>query len=103
LVVCCEKTGAGFKIVSDLATIVTGGAMLSSVSGIPVIDLKEERHDWGRRATKRVLDVILAGLMLILALPLMVVVSVLIHLIIHGSVLISQERVGRNGRLFKML
>jgi len=103
LVVQCEKTGAGFKIVSDLATIVTGGAMLSSVSGIPVIDLKEERHDWGRRTVKRCVDLILSSVFIILSLPIMIMVGLFVHLLIQGSILIEQERVGRNGRLFKML
>ncbi len=103
LVVRCEKTGAGFKIVTDLASIVTGGAMLSSVAGLPVIDLKEERHDWGRRAAKRTLDLVLSAMITVVTLPIMILLGILIHLIIQGSILIKQERVGRNGRLFKML
>jgi exopolysaccharide biosynthesis polyprenyl glycosylphosphotransferase len=103
LVVRCEKTGAGFKIVTDLASIVTGGAMLSSVSGIPVIDLKEERHDWGRRATKRLLDILLAGVLTVMTFPIILVVSVLVHLFIRGSIFVEQERVGQQGCLFKML
>lgn len=103
LVVRCEKTGAGFKIVSDLASIVTGSAMISSVSGIPVIDLREERHDWGRRMTKRMMDIVLAMLILIPAFPFMLLLGLLIHLVFPGSILVEQERVGRNGRLFKML
>ncbi|MBN1297098.1 exopolysaccharide biosynthesis polyprenyl glycosylphosphotransferase, partial [bacterium] len=103
LVVRCEKTGAGFKIVSDLVSIVTGSAMISSVSGIPVIDLKEERHDWGRRMTKRAMDIVLCILLLVPLLPIMLLLGFLIHLMIPGSVLVEQERVGRHGRLFKML
>lgn len=103
LVVRCEKTGSGFKIISDLASIVTGRAMLSSFSGIPVIDLKEERHDWGRKAMKRIMDLLLGGIIFLLVLPLMLLVGLMVHLMIPGSVLIEQERVGRNGRLFKML
>ncbi|MBN1879986.1 exopolysaccharide biosynthesis polyprenyl glycosylphosphotransferase [bacterium] len=103
LVVRCEKTGAGFKIISDLATIVTGGAMLSSVSGIPVIDLKEERQDWGRKAVKQFMDFLIGGILLMLLLPLMILTGILVHVLIPGSILVEQERVGRNGRLFKML
>ena len=103
LVVKCEKTGAGFRIVSDLATIVTGGAMLSSVSGIPVIDLKEERHDWGRRAVKQSMDFIIGSVLLVLMFPVILIIGIMVHLLIPGSILIEQERVGRNGRLFKML
>ncbi|MCD4653747.1 exopolysaccharide biosynthesis polyprenyl glycosylphosphotransferase [bacterium] len=103
LVVRCEKTGAGFKIVSDLASIVTAGAMLSSLSGIPVIDLKEEHHDWGRRTCKRIMDLVLGTLFFAVFLPLIALIGLLVHIIIPGSILIEQERVGKYGRLFKML
>ncbi len=103
LVVRCEKTGAGFKIVTDLATIVTVGAILSTASDLPVIDLKEERHDWGRRTSKRLLDLGLGSLLAIPVFVLALGIAVLVHLLIQGSIFVEQERVGRNGRLFKML
>jgi len=103
LVVECEKTGAGFKIISDLTSIVTGGAMLSSFSGLPVIDLKEERHDWGRRACKRLMDIVLGSIFFLVVFPVMLFTGLIVHFITPGSVLVEQERVGKNGRLFKML
>jgi lipopolysaccharide/colanic/teichoic acid biosynthesis glycosyltransferase len=45
-------------------------------------------------------DLIVAGLLLILALPLMAVIAAAIKLDSGGSVLFSQERVGLGGRIF---
>ncbi len=103
LVVRCEKTGAGFKIVSDLVNIVTGRAGLSPLSGLPIVDLKEERHDWGRRMVKRLEDLILGSVIFVITLPFMLIFGVIIHISILGSVLVEEERVGRHGRLFKMI
>ena len=103
LIVKTEKTGAGFKIVSDVMSIVTGGAALSEISGLPVVDLKEEGRNAGRRLVKRIMDIVLGFLFLVLISPIMLLAAIAIHLTIPGSILVEEERVGRNGRLFKML
>ena len=102
IVVRCEKTGAGFKIVSDLASIVTGGAGLSPIAGLPVIDLKEEKNNWGRQIIKRITDLILTVVFLILLSPLLLLLGLIVHFSVGGSILTAEERVGKDGRLFKM-
>ena len=52
---------------------------------------------------KRFLDLILAAVLLILCLPLFIVVAILIKLDSPGPVLFRQERVGKNGKRFKIL
>jgi exopolysaccharide biosynthesis polyprenyl glycosylphosphotransferase len=103
LIVRCEKTGVGFKILSDLVSIVTGTADIYPFPHLPIVNLKEERHDWNRRAVKRAEDIILGSLFLVLVLPLMLLLGLIVHLRIPGSVLVGEERVGKQGRLFKML
>lgn len=51
-------------------------------------------------ATKRVIDVVVSGLMLVVLMPLVVVVAALIKLSDGGPVLFWQRRVGRWGREF---
>ncbi|MBN1356365.1 exopolysaccharide biosynthesis polyprenyl glycosylphosphotransferase [bacterium] len=103
LIVKCEKTGVGFSILSDLASIVTGSADLYPIARLPIVNLKEEHRDWSRRALKRLTDIAGGLLLIISTLPLFAVLILLVHLRIPGSVFIEEERVGRNGRLFKML
>ena len=52
-------------------------------------------------ALKRVLDILLAGLMLICLFPLMVLIALLIRLTSPGPVFFVQTRVGRFGRHFR--
>lgn len=50
------------------------------------------------RFTKRLIDIIIAGLGLILALPLTVLISILIKLDSSGPVIFQQKRIGKNRR-----
>jgi exopolysaccharide production protein ExoY len=50
--------------------------------------------------TKRLLDIVLATAILIVAAPIMLAVAALIRVIMGGPVLFSQQRLGFNGRVF---
>ncbi len=58
-------------------------------------------HDQGYAVIKRALDILGAGLGLLLLTPLFLLVSVAIRLDSRGPVLFSQTRVGENGREFR--
>jgi len=51
---------------------------------------------------KRTLDVVLGGLLLVLALPLIVLAAIAIVLVTGGSPIFAQERVGQHGRRFRI-
>ncbi|MEA2740075.1 MAG: hypothetical protein QOH05_3382 [Acetobacteraceae bacterium] len=53
-------------------------------------------------AAKRVLDLVLAGLVLLFILPVMVTIAVLIRLDSPGPVFFRQRRIGLNGQLFQI-
>jgi len=53
--------------------------------------------------TKRTIDIIGASIALIFSLPIIILVTVLIKLTSTGPIFYSPERVGKNGKLFKML
>lgn len=55
------------------------------------------------RATKRALDVVLAGAGLLLLSPLLATVALAVGLSSPGPVLFRQERLGRGGRTFRIL
>lgn len=51
---------------------------------------------------KRALDILIAGLALILTAPIQLVVALLVRINLGSPVLFKQERPGRSGRMFKM-
>jgi len=61
------------------------------------------RQGWLRTAVKRLFDVVAASILLLLALPVMAVTALLIVLEDGSPVFYRQERVGLNGRLFKVI
>lgn len=56
-----------------------------------------------RYLLKRILDIVFAGALFILSLPVMVISAVIIKLESSGPVFYMQERVGEGGRLFKVI
>jgi len=63
------------------------------------------RGQWmerGANVTKRALDIIGAGLLLLAAAPLFALIAVLIKLEDNGPIFFTQTRVGQDGREFKM-
>jgi sugar transferase (PEP-CTERM system associated) len=61
------------------------------------------RQNWRRTSIKRLFDVLVAAFLLLLALPVMMLTAILIVLEDGFSVFYRQERVGLDGRLFKVI
>jgi len=55
------------------------------------------------KVLKRTLDILLSGAFLIISSPIWVLVSIVIIMESGGPVFITQERVGKNGKIFKVL
>jgi len=70
------------------------------VAGLPLIHVTTPTLEGGQRVAKRLFDLAAAGLLLMLASPAMVLVSLLIKLDSPGPILFRQERVGMEGNRF---
>jgi lipopolysaccharide/colanic/teichoic acid biosynthesis glycosyltransferase len=53
--------------------------------------------------SKRVFDIVVAGFGLILLLPFLLIIAVLIKICSRGSIFFRQKRVGKNGKIFKII
>lgn len=72
------------------------------VAGLPLIHVTTPTLEGGQRVAKRLFDVVMAGLLLLAAFPLMVVIAALVKLDSPGPILFKQERVGIEGKHFGM-
>jgi lipopolysaccharide/colanic/teichoic acid biosynthesis glycosyltransferase len=63
----------------------------------------EERPGWLHSAGKRMVDILLSSLALVIFLPVFLLVSVAVKLTSKGPVLFRQERVGQRGKRFTFL
>lgn len=73
------------------------------VAGLPLIHVTTPTLEGGQRVAKRLFDISVSGLLLILASPIMVAVALLVRLDSRGPVLFRQNRVGMEGKHFSML
>jgi exopolysaccharide biosynthesis polyprenyl glycosylphosphotransferase len=97
----CERHGVGLKIVPDLFETSLGRVNVDEIAGIPLLDVKDRPLRRLERAAKRVLDIVIAGLALVLTSPLFALIALAIRLETGSPVLLAQRRVGLDGRVFK--
>ena len=76
--------------------------VLVDLGGIPMVGLREPAIDGVRHVAKRVFDVALSALGLLLGAPLLLLIAAAIKLDSAGPVIFKQQRVGENCRLFWM-
>ena len=93
----------GLKIVPDLYDIISGQARTNQIYGFPLIEIMPQLMPVWEQSAKRLLDIAVSLLILILFLPLGILIALLIRLESKGPVFYVQDRVGRDGKIFKML
>lgn len=73
------------------------------VAGLPLIHVTTPTLEGGQRVAKRLFDVLVSGLLILVSSPVMALVPLLIKLDSSGPVLFRQDRVGIGGEHFRML
>lgn len=76
---------------------------IEDFSGMPLLTLKEPVLTPYQRMIKRGFDLLITGVMLVPALPLMGIIALLIKRDSPGPVLFRQKRIGEGGKPFEML
>jgi exopolysaccharide biosynthesis polyprenyl glycosylphosphotransferase len=98
----CDVIDVGMKIMPDLYDIVSGQARISSLYGLPLMEVRPQLMKPWEEVAKRTLDFVFSFFILVFGLPVWIFVAILIKLDSRGSILYRQIRVGRNGEHFKM-
>jgi exopolysaccharide biosynthesis polyprenyl glycosylphosphotransferase len=102
LVMALQSTPANLRMIPDVFDLVFLRASVEDFDGIPLIGLREPVITGLDRLVKRLFDLVISALLLILFSPLMLSLALLIKLDSPGSVFFRQRRVGEGGRLFWM-
>jgi exopolysaccharide biosynthesis polyprenyl glycosylphosphotransferase len=96
------EQGITVRLHSDLFSVRLTRAVAEQLDETPILSLyAAPEYGWGF-ACKRVMDVLGAGLALLVLLPLLLLLAVLIKLTSAGPIFFAQERLGYNKRLFRM-
>ncbi len=88
------------RVVPDVLDLALFRASMEDWDGIPLIGLRDPAISGINRIVKRVFDLVVATVSLLVLWPIMLVVAVAIKLDSPGPVILKQQRVGENGRLF---
>ena len=91
------------KVVPDLFQYVTFKAGVEDFDGLPVINLTQMPLEGWNSLVKRTMDVALSALGLVVIAVLFPVIALAIWLEDRGPIFYAQERMGLDGRLFRML
>lgn len=97
-----QKYPVRVKVVPDFFDLAFPRARVSIFAGIPMIGLREPAIDDFQRFVKRLFDLIVTTIVLLLIWPLLLLIAVLIKLDSPGPVMFKQLRAGENGKLFWM-
>jgi exopolysaccharide biosynthesis polyprenyl glycosylphosphotransferase len=98
-----QTVPVNIRVLPDYYSLSVFRATVEDFGGLPLISLREPALNPYQRLMKRLLDLSLGGIALVLASPVMALVSLAIKLDSPGSVIYKQARVGENGKLFQML
>jgi len=99
----CQGSEVNMKIMPDTYEIVSGMAKTNQIYGVPFIEVMPEIMPYSSQLFKRFLDIIIAGSILIVLSPLLLLIIILIKITSKGPVFYSQIRVGKNSKQFKMI
>ena len=97
-----QKSGVRVHVIPDLFVLSFPNAALDGFGGIPVIDLGQPGIQGQQRLVKRVFDLLVSSLTLLIISPVLLLIALLIELDSRGPVLYRQDRIGENGQLFTM-
>ena len=102
VVAICQQYGVRAQVVPDLLQLSLNRVEFNNMAGIPLLSVRDVGISRTQRLLKRALDMSVVLVGAIPALLATAVITISIKLDSPGPVIYAAERVGRNGKLFKM-
>ncbi len=102
LVYLCEEEGIKISLAVDFFNFKISHARQTDLYGFPLITFESTPDRLWHLIFKRILDLVISGLGLLILSPLFLVVALLIKMSSRGPVFFRQKRVSLNGRTFTM-
>ena len=91
------------KVIPDMYDIMLGKVRMTHVLGAPLIEVDQELMTRSADLMKRLMDLILSVLGILLLLPLIVFLIIKVRLSSKGPIFYSQERIGKNSLPFQII
>ena len=98
----CDGYPAAMKTVADIYEIAVGNARIRHLYGLDLVDILPENYSHGLRFVKRVIDITVSSIILLLFLPIWMIIGIAIKINSSGPVFYRQKRIGQHGESFIM-
>jgi exopolysaccharide biosynthesis polyprenyl glycosylphosphotransferase len=99
----CRDGGVAVDVVPRLFEFLYGVRSLNHVGGLPVLSIGTARLTRSSQIAKRLLDIVIAGLVLVVLSPLLLLIAATIRLESRGPVFFRQPRAGQGGQMFQVI
>jgi exopolysaccharide biosynthesis polyprenyl glycosylphosphotransferase len=103
IIMALEQLPVQVSLVPDVLDLAWFMTRVDELNGVPLLRLRESPLNGPARALKRLMDIVLSFILLVLTSPIMLVTALAVRLDSPGPALIRQKRVGENGEPFNML
>lgn len=98
-----EDKNVTIKVIPDLYDILSGSVKMNSIFGKPYVIIQPEIMPVWQQNFKRAIDVFSSLLALIILLPVFIIIAIGVKLGSAGPIFYSHERIGLNGKPFKII
>ena len=99
----CEEQGIIVRVRTEMSHLQVARSYVDELQGVPVMTIQSGPADSWQLIMKRVIDVVGSAALLVALAPLFAVVGWLIRKDSPGPVFFTQERIGFNKRLFRLI
>lgn len=91
------------KVIPDTYDIIVGTVKMNHIYGAVLIEIDQDLMSQWEQIVKRLIDVIVSGIALIILLPFIIYIVIRIKLSSPGPIFYTQERIGKNKRPFRIM
>ncbi len=99
----CSKASRSIKVFPDVFQIIATQVTIDDLGGLPLLSVRDVRQHGWRLTVKRLMDVTISGVGLVIVSPLLFITAILIKLESPGPAFYVQERMGLDAKPFKMI
>ncbi|MNJ97370.1 UDP-glucose:undecaprenyl-phosphate glucose-1-phosphate transferase [compost metagenome] len=91
------------KVLPDMYDILSGSVKLNNIFGALLMEVNAEVMPYWQRVAKRAFDIFFSLIAIILLIPVYIFLTIAVKLSSPGPILFFQERIGLNGKPFKII
>jgi Undecaprenyl-phosphate glucose phosphotransferase len=90
------------RLVPDLLHVMTLRSSVENLEGLPIINLRDSPLVGWSAVSKRAFDMVVSACALLVGAPLLGLIALLTRVFAGGPIIFSQQRMGLDGRVFRM-